>query len=322
MRISYVGGGSDYKEFYKNYTGNVVGVTINQYVYVFLNQLSDIAPENFRFTYRKTESVQHAIELDHPVLRETLQMLDVKRKLNIGTFSELPSGVGLGGSSAFTVALIKVLKACSGEYPNQYELARMAILIEREILKESGGVQDQYHAAFGGFRHYSFQESQVVVSEPLLTAESMEYISARQLLVWVGEPRLSSDFAAVTESNLSKKLEFVKLTSELAASTAGLLSTTSVPQQNFSDLVDSVKVGWELKQEYAQESHELVGEIISKAFLAGGKAFKLCGAGGTGFVLVLAEIADIPGIISALHGFSVIHPQMTKVGTTILHEEW
>ena len=322
MRISYVGGGSDYKEFFNNHLGNVVGATINQYVYVFLNQLSEIAPENFRFTYRRTESVQKAIDFDHPVLRETLQLLDVNKKLNIGTFSELPSGVGLGGSSAFTVALIKILKAYSGSLPDAHELAELAILIEREILKESGGVQDQYHAAFGGFRHYSFQESEVTVSDPLISADSMEYISDRQLLVWVGEPRLSSRFAAVTQANLKRKIEYVSAASELAMSTADLLSKSSLPRQNFLDLIDSVRIGWDLKQQYAEESHESVHEIIGKASRAGGKAFKLCGAGGTGFVLVLAENEDIPGIISTLKGFSVIYTRITDKGTTILHEEW
>jgi len=322
MRISYVGGGSDYKEFFTGHKGNVVGTTINQYVYVFLNQLSEIAPENFRFTYRKTESVQKVTDFDHPVLRETLQMLGVNKKLNIGTFSELPSGVGLGGSSAFTVALIKILKAYSGSYPNAHELAELAILVEREILKESGGVQDQYHAAFGGFRHYSFQESDVAVSEPLISSQSMEYISSRQILVWVGEPRLSSKFAAVTESNLQRQLKYVTAASELALSTANLLSKSVLPRQNFLDLIDSVRVGWDLKQQYAEESHESVHKIIGKASRAGGKAFKLCGAGGTGFVLVLAEIEDIPEIISTLNGFSIIHPRITETGTSILHEEW
>jgi D-glycero-alpha-D-manno-heptose-7-phosphate kinase len=322
MRISYLGGGSDYKDFFDVHGGHVVGGTINQYLYVFLNKLSEIAPEKFRFTYRITESVDDAKEFEHPVVREALQMMGIESSLNIGTFSELPSGVGLGGSSSFTVGLIKVLKAYLDEYPDQHELAKLAIQIERETLREPGGVQDQYHASFGGFRHYHFQKSSVSVSRPLISRQAIEYISNRQLLVWVGEPRHSAKFAEVTQSHIKNKEEYIKSASELAAKTAQLLATQSLPSKNFSDLVSAVQLGWELKQQYSEEIHESVREIIRKASYAGGKAFKLCGAGGSGFVLVLAELNDIAQIVQALEGFSLIYPRLIDTGVSLLHEEW
>jgi D-glycero-alpha-D-manno-heptose-7-phosphate kinase len=191
MRISYVGGGTDYPEYFKDSPGGVISAAINKYVYVYSNPLSDIAVENFRFTYRKSESVNNYSEFQHPVVRELLKYLNWSSRMNMGTFADLPSGIGLGGSSAFSVAMAKLLEIEDSDFsPSRY--AEIAIHIERQVLKESGGHQDQYVSAFGGLRSYDFYGvEEPIVSSCLLNEGNSHYLEARQMLIWVGQTRNS-----------------------------------------------------------------------------------------------------------------------------------
>jgi len=140
LRISYVGGGTDYPSYYLNNEGcGVIAAAINQYVYIYSHKLSPIAKEQIRFTYRETESVNAIGELKHPVLREMLKLRNWPEKTNFGTFSDLPSGVGLGGSSSFAVGLAHlILNAESGEI-DPHVLAELAVRVEREELKSLVG---------------------------------------------------------------------------------------------------------------------------------------------------------------------------------------
>jgi D-glycero-alpha-D-manno-heptose-7-phosphate kinase len=321
MRISYVGGGSDYKSFYVKSEGNVLGATINQYIYVYGNSLSEVAKENIRFTYRKTESVLTISQLEHPVLRNVLMEMQWSKKINLGTFSELPAGVGLGGSSAFTVGLLKLLKTIEGENLSRQELAELAIKIERENLNEAGGVQDQYHAAFGGLRHYIFTKSGTHISENLATEDFKEYLDARQFLVWVSDPRESSKFAAHTESSLLAKHELGIKMSSLAKEASKEFKNHEEPKVKFEILTKSVRRGWEIKQEFSPEQDIRVDEISKIAMENGASATKLCGAGGSGFVLVLTEPECKQQITSKLGNLAVIFPRLDLLGTVILHQE-
>lgn len=319
MRISYVGGGSDYPSFFNTAQGNVVGATINQYVYVYVNELSPIARERIRFSYRETESVDLTADLKHPVLREMLKHLDWKERINIGTFSDLPSGVGLGGSSAFTVALAKLLLRYQGGDPDAYAIAELAVHVERDLLGEPGGRQDQYHAAFGGFRHYAFAKEEIVISEPLLSDESLEYLSDRQILVWVGETRDSSAFAEVTNKAALSNVESILEISNLALQTAESLSATFDLAEQFKILCSAVKTGWDLKKTFTHEMNPNVEKIVNLAFINGAQAAKLCGAGGGGFVLLLCEKENLAELKASLAEFSIVQPEFDTLGTIILH---
>ena len=114
LRISYLGGGTDYQNYFGQYGGLVIGASINMKVFVFLNELSTVAEENVRFTYRKIESVVSLMEIKHPVVREVLKIYAPNERLNIATFADLPGKSGLGSSSAFTVALITAVQAFAG----------------------------------------------------------------------------------------------------------------------------------------------------------------------------------------------------------------
>lgn len=318
LRISYIGGGSDYPEFSNIHVGNVVGATINKYVYVVVNNLSEIANENLRFTYRQTESVMHFSQIQHPVVRELIGELDIKDRINIATFADLPARAGLGGSSSFTAALIKALEEYRGNEVSPHSIANTAVKIERHNLKENGGFQDQFHASIGGFRHYRFEKKEISYSKPLLSENSMNYIEKRQLLVWSGESRNSTIPASVTQSFAINGNQFVRKISKLAEKAAQNFAHTISEEDHFDILVDAVRTGWTLKQEFTSANTKNVEFIISQAVSKGAKALKLCGAGESGFVLILAEPINIVQIQNSLPEFKTFIPRFESKGVSTL----
>jgi D-glycero-alpha-D-manno-heptose-7-phosphate kinase len=318
LRISYIGGGSDYPEFSNIHGGNVVGATIDKYVYVMVNELSEIANENLRFTYRQTESVMHFSEIQHPVVRELMSELGVKDRINIATFADLPSRVGLGGSSSFTAALIKAIEEFRGSEVSPHSIANIAVKIERINLKENGGLQDQFHASIGGFRHYRFEKNEISYSKPLLSENSRNYIEKRQLLVWSGESRNSAIPASVTQTFAIKGDQLMRKISKLAEKTAQDFGHTNSEKDHFDILVGAVRAGWFLKQEFTPANTNKVDFIIAKASLNGAKAFKLCGAGESGFVLILAEPMNIIQIQNSLPEFKTFMPRFESSGVSTL----
>jgi D-glycero-alpha-D-manno-heptose-7-phosphate kinase len=289
MRVSFLGGGTDYPDFFNVFEGAVLGCSINKFVYVTLSELSHHSDEKYRFTYRITESVTNPNEFQHPVARAVVtEFADWNKvQLNIGTSSDLPGKSGLGSSSSFTVALIKALKHFGTEVSN-YELAEEAIRIERKVLKEPGGIQDQYQASFGGFRIYKFGKDGVVVGEKLLNQEQLDELGKHFLLLKVGGSRDSSKPASVTQNflNSSDHIENTKLQALEAKRIASLIpgkSVEKVAELLFGAINQSQKWKRNIGAEVIPQNISEVGEQLIQL---GAQAYKLLGGGGSGFLLV------------------------------------
>lgn len=318
LRISYVGGGTDYPEFYnKNQGAGVIAAAIDQYVYLYGHPLSEVADENIRFTYRETESVLRIEDLKHPVMREMLRDINWIDRTNFGTFADLPSGVGLGGSSSFAVALATYIFKNRNLTLEPHALAKFAIRIEREVLREPGGIQDQYVAAFGGLRKYNFSSSKITVSDTLLDSLSIKYLEERQLLIWLGKSRESSDYARHTRSIINKSSALLNDTAELLEITEKAIANSSKPSDFFSAISEAVNFGWELKKKFTSSLHPTVEEIELLLNDFPDVAMKLCGAGGTGFILLLAEPETLNQLNNVLVNYKTIRPRVDLEGVTI-----
>jgi len=315
MRISYIGGGTDYPEYFKDSPGGVISSAIDKYVYVYSNPLSDIAEENYRFTYRESESVKDYSEFKHPVVREMLKYLNWSSRMNMGTFADLPSGIGLGGSSAFSVAMCKLLELENTIVSNSH-FAELAIHIEREVLKEPGGYQDQYASAFGGLRSYDFfGDAEPIVSSCLLNEGNALYLEERQMLIWVGETRNSSLHSMATVQSIKSKRVLLQETHEIFLSTrAALANSVGNSSEIFKLLSAAVKSSWDLKQSFTTKQVESVNEVIKIVVKSGIQSIKLCGAGGSGFILVLGEPDELNNLRHNLVGYKTFQPKIDMDG--------
>lgn len=321
LRVSFLGGGSDYREFFERSTGYVLGSTINKYVYVFAHPLPEIASEKFRFTYRVTESVVNYRDFRHPVMRTALGLFDWEEPTNFATMSDLPGSSGLGGSSSFTVGLLRVLNSRKGNEVSENQLARLAIQIERDLLKEAGGVQDQYHASFGGLNLYEFTEKNVKVSPLAINSQIMSYISNSMVLIPLVKERDSSLFAERTIKSINKRsgFEAVNKLASLAKEVGKTLSQELNPERALEALAEGVEQGWVLKSSINGDL-ESFNQLISELKSYGALAAKLCGAGGTGFILVLVKPQGMQYFLDHTKGHRPIRVEIDSIGSQIILE--
>jgi len=323
LRISYVGGGTDYPSYYKNNEGcGVIAAAINQYVYIYSHKLSPIAKEQIRFTYRETESVNAIAELKHPVLREMLKLRNWPEKTNFGTFSDLPSGVGLGGSSSFAVGLAHLILDTGSDEIDPHVLAELAVRVERDELKEPGGIQDHYVAAFGGLRKYEFKQSGVEVSPKIMSQDAVSYLEERQMLIWLEETRDSETHAAVTESEIGKSNSYLKEMTDLFQETGKIFSEDLGGAQTFEKIKEAVTLGWSYKKRFTSELTPIVQSVETVLSKFSDVGYKLCGAGGSGFLLVLAEPDILAQIKNTLPEYSVLHPKISLLGSSVQSPVW
>ena len=166
LRISFVGGGSDIPSFYKIYGGGVISTTINKYIYIAINKRFE---RNLRVSYGQTEIAFSIHVIQHDFIRECLRMVGIKRGIEIVVTSDVPwEGVGLGSSGAFIVGLLHALYTYLGETPSAERLAQEACQIEIDICGRPIGKQDQYIAAYGGFKNIRFNPNGIVNVFPVL----------------------------------------------------------------------------------------------------------------------------------------------------------
>ena len=191
LRITFSGGGTDLPEYFKNYhQGAVLSSTINKYIYVTVAE--NFYKDEIRISYSKTENALKSIEqIQHPTVREALRMLDIKSGIQIVSITEIPSGgTGLGSSSSFLVGLLNALHTWIGEVVSPKQLAEEAVKIERDILHEPGGWQDQYIAAYGGINLFEFFiDGNVNVKKQLFRNEELKDLQNRLVMFYTGTER-------------------------------------------------------------------------------------------------------------------------------------
>ena len=191
LRITLGGGGTDLPSYYRKYEGFLVTAAINKYVFV---TVARPFIEGIFLKYSQFENVKSVDEIQHPIIREAIRMLDFKTpQLEITTLAEIPSGTGLGSSGSFTTALLKALFAHRRRLLLPDELARLACQIELDILKEPIGKQDQYIAAYGGITCFEFNADDSVNAHPLqISMDTLFDLEDNLLLFFTGFSRSAS----------------------------------------------------------------------------------------------------------------------------------
>lgn len=290
LRVSLLGGGSDVPSFFSHHEGAVLGGSIDLRVYVCVIKMSESAEFPFRFTYRQVDNANKKSQINHPVWRSLLESRPEISRLNAATFSDIPGNSGLGSSSAFTVAAISALDCYLNQEINVDKISREAIKVERLYLAEPGGWQDQLHAAYGGFRLYTFKEGKYTVGEDLLLAQDRLSLNEASILIRIGKGRLSSRFHTSTDnSGIKKNNRHLEIQAELAVNGAKILSGEADWDSKFESICQLMLENWRIKKSFSDLSSSEIDRLILFGLKNGAKSAKLCGAGGSGYVLFLGE---------------------------------
>ena len=298
FRISFVGGGTDLPEFYRLESGAVVSTAINKYMYVIVNKrFTDAIRVSY---YAKTEIVDSVDEIQHPLVKEALKRVGITRGIEIASIADVHAGAGLGSSGSFTVGLLNALYAYKGELKSAEELAREACHIEIDILGEPIGKQDQYIAAYGGFRYIRFNADESVFTEPIIwSLGNKEELVQNLLLLHTGDVREASSILREQKEKTqqSDKMDCLKKLRDMASELKDRLND-NVSSDIFGETLHQ---GWVLKKQLASGvSNDKIDEYYEKAISAGALGGKVLGAGGGGFLLLYCPKQKQPQVKEAL----------------------
>ncbi|MEI7437907.1 MAG: kinase [bacterium] len=286
FRVSFFGGGTDYPEFYREHGGAVLCSTIDQYCYLSIHAISQFFQYRFRASYAKTELVQDPREFKHPLIRECLLHLDMRETLEIAHVSDLPARTGLGTSSSFTVGLLHALHALRGDRVTGEDLAREAILIERERVGDAGGHQDQYAAAYGGFIRIDFADHHGAIVRHLpISAMRIRELESYLMLFYLGHEKSAdgvvSEQRKRTAQNITALLEMAQM-----VNVAESILISGSDLKEFGRLLHE---SWQLKKSLSSGiSNSAIDRAYAAARAVGAVGGKLLGGGGRGFLLVFA----------------------------------
>jgi D-glycero-alpha-D-manno-heptose-7-phosphate kinase len=321
LRVSFFGGGTDYPEYFERYPGAVVGMAINKYVYLSVLRLADFIQYKYRLSYSRVETVDDHGRILHPVVRGVLDYYKVEDALDINVFADMPASSGLGSSSAFTVGLINMLSALRAQPLTKLDLGRTAIFIERDVLKERVGVQDQLHASFGGINRFDFVDRRFRISPVQMTSECQRQVVSSLVLVYTGVTRYASDvlkeqMEATASSRVDGEL------SHLLALTTQAVSVLEGedPERLLAEFGAMMHEGWMTKRKLSSTiSNPEIDALYDRAREAGALGGKLCGAGGGGFLLMVVPPAARARFCERMAPVPMIPIGLDTQGSVILH---
>ena len=281
LRISFAGGGSDLPSYYQESEGAVLSTTIDKYIYLAVHKY--FYPNQSLLKYSKTELINNNSEIQHPLFRECMQMLDING-IDISSMADVPAGTGLGSSSAFTVSLLNVLHAYKHEAVSPEYLAAKACEIEIERLGDPIGKQDQYAAAYGGLNFIRFNPDHSVNVEKIIMNPATKLQLDRNLLMYYTGTTHSASALLKEQNkemqNLSKRQVIGKMV-EMAYELKQVLESN-----NIDDFGRILHEGWLLKKSISNGiSNLVIDDLYNTGLQAGALGGKLLGAGGAGFVL-------------------------------------
>jgi D-glycero-alpha-D-manno-heptose-7-phosphate kinase len=319
FRISFFGGGTDYPEWYRAHGGAVLAATIDKYCYLTCRYLPPFFQHRLRIVYRQIETCTSVDEISHPVVREALRFLRIDRGIELHHDGDLPARSGMGSSSAFTVGLLHALHALRGEMPTKSQLAKEGIFLERDVLHETVGSQDQMMAAYGGFRHIKFPpEGEIEVNPVILPAGRVAELKAHLMLVFTGIARTAADVARTYVVGIESRRRQLRIMKELVDESIDLLASgTDICA--FGELLHEA---WQAKRSLSGAvSNPEVDALYEEARTAGALGGKLTGAGGGGFLLLFAPPDQQAAVLGALGGRIHAPFEFESAGSQIIFYE-
>jgi D-glycero-alpha-D-manno-heptose-7-phosphate kinase len=318
FRVSFFGGGTDFPEFFREHGGSTLLTTINKFCYISIHRLSTFFHHRFRASYSRTETVMDPCEFAHPLIRECLLHLKPSEGLEIAHVSDLPGRTGLGTSSAFTVGLLNALHTFSGDRVTAEDLAREAILIERQRVGDIGGHQDQYAAAYGGLIRINFlPNGRVDVRRMAVCHDRIHQLEQHLLMFYMGTEQSAEavlhEQRQRVKQNHSALMEMLKMVDEAEA-----IITGSSDIAGFGELLHR---SWEFKKTLSNGiSNTNINDAYTVARNAGAMGGKLLGAGGRGFLLLFARPDKHELVRQSLSALREVHFQFSQEGSRIIFQ--
>ncbi|MBW1956757.1 MAG: GHMP kinase [Deltaproteobacteria bacterium] len=318
LRLSFVGGGSDMKPFYTQRPGQVICTAIDKFVYAIVKERFD---DMIYINYSKKECVDHVSQIRHDLVREAMKITGVEKGIEITTLADVPSsGSGLGSSSSITVALLHALYAYRNILVTAEQLAREACQIEIETLKKPIGKQDQYAAAYGGVNQFVFYEDGVTERIPISLDNSVKRKFASSLLLYyTGMTRKADAILVHQQKNFSDNSVFNTMVRMAALVEPFKAAMCAGDILECGRLLDE---NWDLKKRMAQGiTNTPIDEMARRAKQAGALGTKIAGAGGGGFLLLIAPRERQGDIMETMKAYRELPFMLEESGSKVIFDD-
>ncbi|MBO4670271.1 MAG: dehydrogenase [Bacteroidales bacterium] len=316
LRLGLAGGGSDVSPYSDLYGGLVLNATINLYAYCTIEETQDgqITINSYDAGCNRSYPLGPELPLDGEaelikgVYNRVVRDFGITPgPFRITTYNDAPAGSGLGTSSTMVVCILKAFVEWCSLPMGDYEIARLAYEIERKDLGLSGGKQDQYAAAFGGFNFIEFLPDDSVIVNPLKVKRWIsDELEASLLLYYTGKSRSSARIIDEERKNTSTgKTETIEAMHRIKQSAIDMKAALlKGDMHEFASIMGS---SWEHKKKLARGiTNDNIQHAMDVAFAAGAKAGKVSGAGGGGFIIFFVEPAlkkQVEEALAALEGY-------------------
>lgn len=310
LRLGLGGGGSDVSPYSDIYGGFILNATINLYTYCTLEETNDglITIDSDDSNCHKSYLVAEQLIIDGEaslikgVYNRVMKDFSIDiRSFKITTYNDAPAGSGLGTSSAMVVCVLKAFVEWLSLPLGDYEISRLAYEIERKDLNLSGGKQDQYAAAFGGFNYMEFLQNDLVIVNPLkMKRWIVDELEASMVLYFTGASRSSAAIIDQQRKNTSSG-------NEDAIEAMHRIKQSAVDMKHAllkGDMHEFARIlgeSWENKKKMADAiTNPIIQKVFDVAIPAGAISGKVSGAGGGGFVMLMVEPTRKKEVVNAL----------------------
>ncbi|WP_086243561.1 D-glycero-D-manno-heptose 7-phosphate kinase [Campylobacter devanensis] len=325
LRLGLAGGGTDINLYCDKYTGYVLNATISLYIHCTLIPRDDntiIFDSPDTNSYAKYDSKSHLendgnLDIFKAVYNRIVKDFTHKPlSFSLHTYSDVPSGSGLGGSSTLVVGIIKAFTEWLNLPLGEYDIAILAYEIEREDLGIVGGAQDQYAATFGGFNFMEFYDNKRVIVNPLRIKNWIaSELESRVVLYFTNITREAKDIEEHKKGKLgdSKSLEAMHAIKQDAVAMKEALF-----RADFDTIAQILGKSWKSKKIISDiVSNDELDRIYNLAMENGAYSGKTSGAGAGGFMFFLVDPIKKYNLIKILNQQSgyVQDFSFTKEGT-------
>ena len=313
LRVSFLGGGTDFDDYFTRYGGAVLNTTIDKYVYIAIKERYD---NLIRASYSKQEVVETVDELEHEIIREAMKRTGITQGVEIITLADVPShGSGLGSSSSVSVGLLHALYAYKDEYKSPDELAQEACRIEIDILKKPIGRQDQYIAAYGDMQFITFSGQGIIPERIDIPFEEKRSFENNLLLFDTGLTRNSNEVLAEQLTNIDLRLDIL-----IAMRNSAYRARELIISGVFDDIGLLLAENWELKKQLSSTiTNPEIDEMYQAARKAGAIGGKISGSGGGGFLLLYCPQERQDRVRTALSKLRELPFHFEPFGSKILY---
>jgi len=318
FRMSFFGGGTDMESFFRTRHGAVLSTTFDKYCFVTVRPLPHFYDYSTHLTYSKNEYVNRNNEIQHPLIRNAMELLDI-HDIRMTYDEDLPARSGLGTSSSFAVGLLHALYTLKGQQPDKKMLADKAIYLERSLCGETGGWQDQIAASFGGLNRINFFGDRYEVLPLKLTEQRKQKLNDRLMLFFTGFTRVSG--VVQRKNRLSDTTAEHRLLQmyELVDRAEIILTDPDCNLDAFGCLLHE---NWKMKRSLGPAiTTPEIDSLYRRALSAGALGGKLLGAGGGGFLLFYVPTDRQPAVRQALNGLMEIPFSFENKGSQLIFSD-